>query len=94
VLKRRLLFVFVLSAIPLFLVPAAQVLGTPATPGFHAFVNLPGSNNGSEPSLAISNDGVRYPSWQAPGEFAKSADGVNFTQSGITPIPDAGPSTT
>ena len=89
-LKRRLLFVFVLSAIALFLLPAAQVLGTPATPGFHAFVNLPGSNNGSEPSLAISNDGVRYPSWQAPGEFAKSADGVNFTQSGITPVPDSG----
>ncbi len=90
-LKRRLLLLFVLSAIPLLLLPAARVLATPAAaPGFHAFVNLPGSNNGSEPSLAISNDGIRYPSWQSPGEFAKSADGVNFTQSGITPIPDSG----
>lgn len=89
-LKRRLLTLFALSVIPLFLLPAAEVLATPATPGFHAAVNLPGSNNGSEPSLAISSDGIRYPSWQSPGEFAKSADGFNFTQSGITAIPDSG----
>jgi hypothetical protein len=43
-------------------------------------VNLPGSNSGSEPSLAISNSGIRYVSWQAPGEFANSADGFNFAQ--------------
>jgi hypothetical protein len=52
-------------------------------------VNLPGSNNGSEPSLAISNDGIRYASWQSPGEFANSADGFNFAQP-ATPIPDSG----
>jgi uncharacterized repeat protein (TIGR01451 family) len=89
-LKRRLLALSILFAVPLLVVTASQVLATPATPGFHAPVNLPGSNNGSEPSLAISDDGVRYPSWQSPGEFAKSADGVNFTQSGITPVPDSG----
>jgi uncharacterized repeat protein (TIGR01451 family) len=54
-------------------------------PGFHAPVTMPGSSGGSEPSLAITGDanpvaGIRYVSWQAPGQFAKSADGVNFTQ--------------
>ena len=47
----------------LFLLPASQVLATSAAPGFHAAVNLPGSDNGSEPSPAISRDGIRYPSW-------------------------------
>jgi len=50
--------------------------------GFHDPVKLPGSDDGSEPSLAISVGGVRYPSWQAPGEFASSPDGVNFTNLG------------
>jgi len=58
---------------------------------FHAPVTLPGSEDGNEPSLAISNDGVRYPSWQSPGEFAKSSDGVNFVNIGI---PDGTPSGT
>src|SRR5882724_8665617 len=49
-------------------------------PGFHAPVTMPGSSGGSEPSLAITNNGIRYVSWQVPGEFAKSADGVNFNQ--------------
>ena len=53
-MKSRLLTLFALSVIPLFLMPAAQVLATPATPGFHAAVNLPGSNGGSEPSLTIA----------------------------------------
>src|SRR5207237_1803043 len=88
--RRRLLALLPLSIIPLFLLPASQVLATSAAPGFHAAVNLPGSDNGSEPSLAISRDGIRYPSWQSPGEFAKSADGFTFTQSGITPMPDSG----
>lgn len=56
-------------------------------PGFHAAVTMPGSSGGTEPSLAISNDGIRYVSWQSPGKFAKSFDGVGFTQ--IT-TPDAG----
>jgi uncharacterized repeat protein (TIGR01451 family) len=87
---RRLLTPLALCVTLLFLMPAAQILATPATPGFHAPVNLPGSNGGSEPSLAISDTGIRYPSWQSPGEFAKSADGFNFTQSGLTPTPDSG----
>ena len=86
--KRRLPILIALSLFPLFLLPAAQVLATPATPGFHVAVNLPGSNNGSEPSLAISNNGIRYVSWQAPGEFANSADGFNFAQP-ATPTPDS-----
>jgi hypothetical protein len=89
VLKRRLLALFALSIFPLFLLPAAQVIAIPATPGFHVAVNLPGSNSGSEPSLAISNNGIRYASWQSPGEFANSADGFNFAQP-ATPAPDSG----
>jgi hypothetical protein len=56
-------------------------------PSFHAPVTLPGSNGGNEPSLAISTKGVRYASWQAPGQFARSSDGVNFTDLGQ---PDSG----
>jgi uncharacterized repeat protein (TIGR01451 family) len=88
-LKRRLLTLLALSVITLFASPASQVLATPATPGFHAAVNLPGSSGGSEPSLAISNDGIRYASWQSPGKFAGSADGVNFT---ALATPDTGAS--
>jgi hypothetical protein len=58
-----------------------------AAPGFHAPVTMPGSSGGSEPSLAIRENGIRYVSWQSPGEFAKSSDGVNFTQ---TTTPDSG----
>jgi len=88
-LKLRLLTLLAMSVITLFALPASQVLATPATPGFHAAVNLPGSNGGSEPSLTISNNGTRYASWQSPGEFANSADGFNFAQP-ATPIPDSG----
>jgi hypothetical protein len=56
--------------------------------GFHAPVTLPGSVDGDEPSLAISQGGVRYASWQSPGEFASSPDGVNFTNLG-SPDPNA-----
>ena len=89
--KRRLLVLSVLFALPLFALGASQVHATPPTPGFQAFVNVPGSNNGSEPSLAFSNDGIRYVSWQSPGEFARSADGVNFVQP-ANPLPDSGAS--
>jgi uncharacterized repeat protein (TIGR01451 family) len=67
---------------------ASSVNAPPAVvPGFHAPVTMPGSNGGSEPSLALTTNGIRYVSWQAPGEFAKSPDGVNFTQIGT---PDTG----
>jgi uncharacterized repeat protein (TIGR01451 family) len=87
-LKRALLAVpaVVLVVAASLLAPAAGA--APAPPGFHAPVLMPGSAGGTEPSLAISNDGVRYVSWQSPGEFAGSADGVNFEPLG-TPDPDA-----
>ncbi|MFL5824455.1 MAG: sialidase family protein [Solirubrobacteraceae bacterium] len=56
--------------------------------GFHRPVTLPKSRDGTEPSIAISARGVRYPSWQVPGEFAHSRDGIHFTQKGMHPIPD------
>jgi hypothetical protein len=59
---------------------AARPLG--AKLGFHSPVTLPGSDGGNEPSLAISTSGMRYPSWQAPGEFASSANGIDFTNLG------------
>ena len=58
------------------------------TPGFHAPVTLPGSTDGNEPSVAISTGGIRYASWQSPGEFASSRDGVHFVNLG-SPDPDA-----
>jgi hypothetical protein len=72
---------------------AALVAASPARAagsklGFHDPVTLPGSEDGSEPSLAISTGGIRYPSWQSPGEFASSSDGVNFTNLG-SPDPNA-----
>src|SRR5919198_2133225 len=78
----RLLFTLpALAALALMLaLPAA---GAPAkAPGFTGPTTLPGSDSGSEPSLAISNGGVRYASWQSPGEFASSPDGVHFTNLG------------
>jgi len=65
----------------------AAVTAVPGAPGFHQAVPMPGSSGGTEPSLAISNGGYRYVSWQSPGEFAGSADGVSFSQLGT---PDAG----
>ena len=83
-----------LPAVPaVVLVVAASLLApaagaAPAPPGFHAPVLMPGSAGGTEPSLAISNSGVRYVSWQSPGKFAGSADGVNFEPL-ATPDPGA-----
>ena len=57
-------------------------------PGFHAPVTLPDSDGGSEPSVAVSPRGVRYATWQSPGEFASSPDGVNFVNLG-QPDPNA-----
>jgi uncharacterized repeat protein (TIGR01451 family) len=80
--------VALVSALVMITSPADRVQATPALPGFHAPVSLPNSNGGNEPSLAISNSGIRYPSWQGPGEFARSFDGVNFVNLG-QPDPDA-----
>jgi uncharacterized repeat protein (TIGR01451 family) len=76
---RRLSTLFALSLLTLFIAPGAQVMATSTTPGFHAQVLMPGSGGGSEPSLAISKEGTRYVSWQSPGKFAGSSDGVSFT---------------
>jgi hypothetical protein len=78
-----------LVALPLLLVSAPLALGgPPKAPTFHAPVTLPGSTGGTEPSLALSTNGLRYASWQAPGTFASSRDGVTFTNLG-SPDPDA-----
>jgi hypothetical protein len=65
--------------------------GGPTTtrPGFTSPIVLPGSGGGgNEPSIAISNSGIRYVAWQAPGEFANSADGKTWTNTGFAD-PDA-----
>ncbi len=72
-----------LTALVLGVAPSASA----AVPGFTGPTTLPGSGAGSEPSLAISTTGIRYASWQSPGEFASSPDGVHFTNTGI---PDPG----
>jgi hypothetical protein len=59
-----------------------------ASVGFHSPVTLPHSVTGTEPSIAISASGIRYPSWQVPGQFAVSLDGIHFTQKGLQPVPD------
>ena len=87
-LKRRL----PLLALSVFLLIGLQpsgLMASPAAPGFHGAVQMPSSSGGTEPSLAISNDGIRYVSWQVPGKFAGSADGVSF---GALATPDAGAS--
>src|SRR5882762_4395481 len=85
-LKRRVPLL-ALSVFLLIGLQASELGASPATPGFHAAVQMPNSTGGTEPSLAVSNDGIRYVSWQAPGKFAGSADGVNF---GTLATPDAG----
>jgi uncharacterized repeat protein (TIGR01451 family) len=89
-MKRGLLagLALVLAGTVSVLSPATNSGAAPATPGFHPAVLMPGSAGGTEPSLAISNSGVRYVSWQSPGKFAGSADGVNF-EALSTPDPDA-----
>jgi uncharacterized repeat protein (TIGR01451 family) len=66
------------AAVALVATPVASSEAASPAPGFHAAVLMPGSDGGTEPSLAIGNNGVRYVSWQSPGTFAGSADGVNF----------------
>jgi hypothetical protein len=81
--QRRFLSSAVATVLALAFVPGAS-----ASVGFHRPVTLPHSRTGTEPSIAISTRGVRYPSWQVPGQFAVSADGIHFTQKGINPVPD------
>src|SRR2546421_11386322 len=85
-LKRRVpplaLSVFLLIGLQ-----ASELGASPATPGFHAAVQMPNSTGGTEPSLAVSNDGIRYVSGQVPGKFAGTADGDNFHAVGS---PDTG----
>src|SRR2546421_1665504 len=76
-LKRRVPLL-TLSVFLLIGLQASELGASPATPGFHAAVQMPNSTGWTEPSLAISNDGVHYVSWQVPGKFAGSPDGVNF----------------
>jgi hypothetical protein len=57
--------------------------GGGGTPGFISPIVLPGSGGGNEPSLAISTGGIRYASWQGPGEFASSPNGTKWTNLGI-----------
>ncbi|HJT82121.1 MAG TPA: hypothetical protein VJ719_13070 [Chthoniobacterales bacterium] len=64
---------------------ASATAANGAGPGFHAPVAMPGSNAGTEPSLAIPlqiRAGLRFVTWQNPGEIATSLDGVNFTNRG------------
>jgi uncharacterized repeat protein (TIGR01451 family) len=77
--KRPLPITLILSVVVLVVLSGSNVLATPAPPGFHAAVAMPSSGDSSEPSLAITNDGIRYVSWQVPGTFAASPDGVHFT---------------
>src|ERR687888_641939 len=87
--KRSLLVsVMALVAGAAAIVPATDSAAVSAAPGFHAAVLMPGSGGGTEPSLAIWRDGTRYVSWQSPGEFASSRDGVHFKNLGV-PDPDA-----
>lgn len=62
---------------------AARAPAATTRPGFASPITLPGSDGGNEPSLAIDSYGVRYASWQAPGEFARSRDGVHFSNTGV-----------
>src|SRR5205085_4353351 len=57
-------------------------------PGFTGPTTMPGSGGGNEPAVALSTSGVRYVTWQSPGSFASSPDGVHFTNVG-SPDPDA-----
>lgn len=76
------------AAILMVLAVMAVPSGAAGGPGFHQPVVLPGSGDGNEPSTALSKGGIRYVSWQSPGEFASSKDGIHFTNLG-SPDPNA-----
>jgi hypothetical protein len=77
--SRRCIAVGALAAV---LVATASPSSAGAGFGFAAATTLPGSQDGNEPSIAISTTGVRYASWQSPGRFATSPDGVAWTDRG------------
>src|SRR2546430_14876026 len=85
--SRRSPLVALLLVVLSTLLFATSAAGSTKPPGFTGPTTLPGSDGGSEPSLAISTTGIRYPSWQAPGEFASSRDAAPLTNLGK---PDAG----
>src|SRR5438105_9198658 len=87
-MRSRMASISLVAALIAVLVTAGPATAAGSKLGFHDPVQLPGSDNGSEPSLAVSVGGVRYSSWQSPGEFASSPDGVNFTNLG-SPDPNA-----
>lgn len=71
----------VVTALAAAAVLSGSASGGPGA-GYAGPTTLPGSSGGTEPSLAIANDGVRYASWQSPGVFASSPDGVAYTNLG------------
>jgi len=80
-LKLRLLAGVVVVATALALIAAAPSAGTPSSsPRFHAPVVIPGSSGGSEPFVALANGVIRYVTWQSPGQFATSTDGIHYTK--------------
>ncbi len=88
-MQRRLLVLPLLASL-LILLGLSNPAGAsgPNGLGFHAPVTMPGSTDGTEPFVAITNGGHRYTTWQSPGQFAGSSNGVTFTQL-TTPDPDA-----
>ncbi len=56
----------------------APVGAATSAPGFGAPVEIPGAS-GSEPTLAISETGKRYASWQVPGQVSTTTNGKDFT---------------
>ncbi len=79
-MKRRVAVAVALVGVVLLVVMILPASGVPTFTFQKGFI--PGSNDGNEPSLAISTNGVRYASWQSPGEFAVSQNGVNWTNTG------------
>src|SRR5438552_1982402 len=81
---RHAFVAFLLVGALLVALPAAGAAG----PGFTGPTTMPGSGGGNEPFVALSAGGVRYVTWQSPGTFASSPDGVHFTNLG-SPDPNA-----
>ncbi|HEV2856688.1 MAG TPA: hypothetical protein VHC97_28125 [Thermoanaerobaculia bacterium] len=77
--------IILLFAVPFCLTAENPVLFTSPTV-------VPGGDGGSEPSLAVAQQGragERFVSWQVPGEVATSSDGVSFVNRGL-PDPAGG----
>src|SRR5438132_3556881 len=76
----KLLPLLVASGLALLAVAGASPADAP--PGFTGPTTMPGSTGGTEPTVALANDGTRYSVWQSPGTFASSPDGIHFTNIG------------